>query len=59
MFSALLITASIGVSVVSTDVLRPIRMTGHAVKKWSGYLLIVVGVWFVVLAVLPEPILAA
>lgn len=59
MFSVLLVAASIIVSVVSADLLRSIRMTGHAIKRWSGYLLIVVGIWFVALTILPEPILLA
>jgi hypothetical protein len=34
-------------------------MTGHVVRRWSGYLLITVGMWFIVLAVLPSPILGS
>lgn len=58
-FATLLVAASIMVSVVSVELLTPIRMTGHTVKRWSGYLLVVVGIWFVALAVLSDPILIA
>ena len=56
---ALLITASVVVSLVSSDTLRPIRLTGGAVRRWSGFVLIVVGTWFLLLAVLPSPILGS
>jgi hypothetical protein len=56
-FVALLITAAVVVSAVSTEALKPVRMTGSAVRRWSGYVLIAVGAWFVVLAVVPSPIL--
>jgi len=55
----LLITASVVVSVVSGDTLRPVRLTGGAVRRWSGFVLIVVGIWFLLLAVLPSPILGS
>ena len=58
-FVALLVTASVVVSSVSSDALRPVRMTGHVVQRWSGYVLIGVGIWFIVLAFLPTPILGA
>lgn len=58
-FATLLITASVVVSTVSVETLRPVRMTGHAVKRWSGYVLIALGVWFVLLAILPGPILGS
>ena len=56
-FVSLLVTASVLVSTVSRESLRPVRMTGHAVRRWSGFVLIAVGIWFVVLALLPGPIL--
>jgi hypothetical protein len=34
-------------------------MTGSAVKQWSGYMLLAVGAWFVLLAVVPNPILGS
>jgi len=58
-FFALIVTASLLVSALSREALRPVRMTGHAVRRWSGYLLITVGMWFIVLAVLPSPILGS
>ncbi|MEE8376095.1 MAG: hypothetical protein V3S26_07245 [Acidimicrobiia bacterium] len=59
MFAILLVTASVVVSIASTETLRPVRMTGSAVKKWSGYMLLAVGAWFVLLAVVPNPILGS
>lgn len=56
---ALLVTASVVVSLVSSDTLRPVRLTGGAVRRWSGFVLIVVGIWFLLLAVLPGPVLGA
>ena len=58
-FATLLITASVVVSTVSVEALRPVRMTGPAVKRWSGYVLLALGVWFILLAVLPSPILGS
>lgn len=57
LFVALLVTAAMVVSTVSAETMRPVRMTGTTVRRWSGYVLIAVGVWFVVLAALPNPIL--
>lgn len=56
-FAILLLAASVVVSTASVEALRPVRMTGHAVKRWSGFVLMAVGAWFVLLAVLPSPIL--
>ena len=56
-FVTLLITAAVVVSSVSAEALKPMRMTGTTVRRWSGYVLIAIGVWFVVLAVVPSPIL--
>jgi hypothetical protein len=56
-FVTLLITAAVVVSSVSAEALKPVRMTGTTVRRWSGYVLIAVGAWFVVLAVVPSPIL--
>ncbi len=58
-FSALLVTASVVVATISSEALQPVRMTGPAVKRWSGYVLLALGVWFVLLAVLPSPILGS
>jgi hypothetical protein len=57
-FSLLLVTGSLVVSAVQEKALRPVRMTGPAVRRWSGWVLMAVGVWFVVLAAVPSPILA-
>lgn len=58
-FIALLLTGSVVVSLVSKEVLTPLRMTGSAVRTWSGYVLVLVGVWFVVLAFLPSPVIGS
>ncbi len=58
-FAALLFTAAVVVSSVSADALRPMRMTGPAVRRWSGYVLIAVGAWFIVIAIVPSPILGS
>jgi len=38
---------------------RPIRITGTALKRSSGYVLLAFGAWFMLLSVLPSPILVA
>jgi hypothetical protein len=57
MFVVLLVTASIAVSVVSNEWIRPARMVGGGVRRWSGFVLIFVGVWFLILSMLPSPII--
>lgn len=56
-FAVLLMTASVAVAAATAESLRPIRMTGSTVKRWSGFVLLAVGAWFIVLAALPSPIL--
>ena len=56
-FAVLLVAASVIVASATTEALRPIRMTGSTVKRWSGFVLLAVGAWFIVLATLPSPIL--
>jgi len=56
-FATLLVAASVTVATATTEVLRPIRMSGSTVKRWSGFVLLLVGAWFIVLATLPSPIL--
>lgn len=58
-FAVLLVTASVVVSTVTVETSRTIRMTGPAVKCWSGYILLTVGAWFIFLALLSDPILVA
>lgn len=55
-FVVLLIIGSLGVSAMNTDVMRSARASGGAAKRWSGIVVTAVGLWFVVLAVLPSPI---
>jgi len=56
-FASLLIGASFTVTTVRSSALRPIKMAGPAVKRFSGFVLLAVGVWFTVLAFLPSPII--
>ncbi len=53
---ALLMIASVVVTVTSDEWIRPARMVGGGVRRWSGFVLVAVGVWFLVLAILPSPI---
>ncbi len=56
-FTALLVAAALAVSSSRAAALRPVRMVGPAVRRWSGVVLAAVGLWFVVLAVAPRPVL--
>jgi len=56
-FVTLMITASVAVSFMNAEALRPARTTGPTVKRWSGYVLIAVGFWFILLAAVPGPVL--
>lgn len=58
-FVTLLVAASFTVSTVSSTTLKPLRMTGPSVKRFGGFVLLFVGVWFTVLAFLPSPIIGA
>jgi len=58
-FVSLLIAASFTVSSITPAALKPIRMTGPAVRTFSGYVLLLVGVWFIVLAFIPTPIIGS
>lgn len=54
-FLSLLMVASVGVTTLRSRFLEPIRMVGSSVKKSSGYVLMVVGVWFILLAASTSP----
>lgn len=56
-FIALLILAAVTVAMTSAEWIRPARMVGGGVRRWSGYVLAAVGIWFLVLAALPSPVL--
>jgi len=58
-FAGLLVAASLSVASITAETLRPIRMTGPTVRRWSGFILLIVGAWFVVLAALRTPILGS
>lgn len=57
MFDVLLVTASVVVTFVSDEWVRPSRMVGGGVRMWSGFVLIGVGVWFLVLSMIASPII--
>ncbi len=54
-FLSLLIVASVGVTTLRGRFLEPVRMVGSSVKKSSGYVLMAVGAWFIVLAASTSP----
>ncbi len=54
-FLGLLIVASVGVTTLRGRFLEPVRMVGSSVKKSSGYVLMAVGAWFIVLAASTSP----
>ena len=54
-FLSLLMVASVGVTTLQSSFLEPIRMVGSSVKKSSGYVLMVVGAWFILLAASTSP----
>ncbi|HEY5579151.1 MAG TPA: hypothetical protein VIL12_05645 [Acidimicrobiia bacterium] len=56
-FVALLVAAATAVSTMSAAALKPLRMTGPAVRRWGGVVLLFVGGWFLLLAALPSPII--
>lgn len=56
-FVSLLVTASITIGAIGPARVRALRTVGPAVKRWSGSVLVAVGVWFLVLALLPDPII--
>lgn len=58
-FVTLLVVTSFSVSSISSTTLKPLGMTGSAVRTFSGYILILVGGWFILLAFLPSPIIGA
>jgi hydrogenase/urease accessory protein HupE len=55
-FVTLLISASVLISSAGTAVLKPVRTSGPTVKRFSGFVLVAVGIWFVFLAFVPSPI---
>lgn len=51
----LLFAAAVGVAVAQERLVERLRAGAPAVKHWGGYVLMVVGAWFLVLGVLAEP----
>lgn len=56
-FLSLLLAAAVTVTIARDTAIGPVRMIGPAVRRWSGYVLVVVGAWFLVTVGLPTPIL--
>ena len=56
-FVVLLFVASIAVSFAWSEWIRPARMVGGGVRRWSGFILMFVGGWFLLLSILPSPII--
>jgi hypothetical protein len=54
-FVVLLAAAAIFVSTATAGVLGPVRMVGPAVRRWGGYVMLAVGLWFLALALFPQP----
>ncbi len=56
-FVALILVASLAVAYLDADTFRSVRSTGPTVKRWSGLVLVAVGLWFVTLALVAGPVL--
>jgi protein-S-isoprenylcysteine O-methyltransferase Ste14 len=54
-FLLLLLSASVAVPLLTAEMRGPLRMVGPAVRRWGGYVMMVVGLWFLVLAFLTRP----
>jgi hypothetical protein len=55
-FVSLLVVSSLIVSTLGTVVLKPVRTSGPTVKRFSGFVLLGIGIWFVALALAPTPL---
>lgn len=53
-FAALLVVAAVAVPRLAADAIQPLRMAGPAVKRWSGWVMVVVGGWFFFISVAPQ-----
>lgn len=54
-FLVLLLITSLTVPLLTAETRGPLRMVGPAVRRWGGYVMIVVGLWFLILVFLPRP----
>ena len=52
----LMFTASIGAAAAQASTLNRFRTSGPAVKRWGGRILILVGAWFLVLALFADTV---
>ncbi|MGH3442911.1 MAG: hypothetical protein ACRDUY_12900 [Nitriliruptorales bacterium] len=50
----LLFAASLGVAVAQEAVVQRVRAAGPTVKRWGGWVLVVIGTWFVALGVFAD-----
>lgn len=57
-FATALATVTVAIGRVGAGSLKELRLSGPAVRRWSGYVLVMIALWFAVLAVLPRPPLA-
>jgi hypothetical protein len=56
MIVILMFTASIGAAAAQASTLNRFTTSGPAVKRWGGRILIVVGAWFLVLALFADTV---
>lgn len=54
-FVSLLVASAVFVSTATAGALKPVRMVGPAVRRWSGYVMLAVGLWLLALVLLPRP----
>ena len=55
LFVLRLTAAAIFVSTVTAGAEGPVRMVGPVVRRWAGYVMLAVGLWFLALTLLPRP----
>lgn len=55
-FVGLLVVAAVAVPRLARGAVRPLRMAGPSVKRWSGWVMVVVGGWFFFISVAPQVI---
>lgn len=56
-FCTLLVTTAVAVGRLSPSTVGSVRMTGPQVKRWGGYTMLAVALWFATLALLPAGVL--
>ncbi len=48
---------SVAVTLTTRQWIKPARMVGGGVRRWSGFVLVAVGLWFSMLSLLPSPLI--